>query len=213
MRRWRTSLGVSLSPRAASTATEGLAAPSCERTDIPLEFRRCRVVTGSGSQTRGFVCGRAADPNGRWHVLACREHGWEGATGCAGSLCARCCRILLRERKGIAVLGGPADGVLPGRGATAAGGRRAGQRARRDQGPFFGCGSPIPPALEDLTVLDLGCGSWRDLFRALPAGRRARPSDRGRHDRRATRRRSPVSRLPHAAVRLCQRGVRRGVPK
>jgi len=29
---------------------------------------------------------------------------------------------------------------------------------------FFGCGSPLPPALEGRTVLDLGCGSGRDAF-------------------------------------------------
>lgn len=29
---------------------------------------------------------------------------------------------------------------------------------------FYGCGSPIPPALEGTTVLDLGCGSGRDCF-------------------------------------------------
>ena len=29
---------------------------------------------------------------------------------------------------------------------------------------FYGCGSPIPPALEGMTVLDLGCGSGRDCF-------------------------------------------------
>lgn len=29
---------------------------------------------------------------------------------------------------------------------------------------FYGCGSPIPPALEGLTVLDLGCGSGRDAY-------------------------------------------------
>ena len=29
---------------------------------------------------------------------------------------------------------------------------------------FYGCGSPIPDALEGLTVLDLGCGSGRDCF-------------------------------------------------
>jgi len=29
---------------------------------------------------------------------------------------------------------------------------------------FYGCGSPIPPALEDCTVLDLGCGTGRDTY-------------------------------------------------
>jgi arsenite methyltransferase len=29
---------------------------------------------------------------------------------------------------------------------------------------FYGCGSPIPPALADATVLDLGCGSGRDCY-------------------------------------------------
>lgn len=29
---------------------------------------------------------------------------------------------------------------------------------------FYGCGSPIPEALEGLTVLDLGCGSGRDCY-------------------------------------------------
>lgn len=29
---------------------------------------------------------------------------------------------------------------------------------------FYGCGSPIPPALEDCTVLDLGCGAGRDAY-------------------------------------------------
>jgi SAM-dependent methyltransferase len=29
---------------------------------------------------------------------------------------------------------------------------------------FFGCGSPIPPALEGCTVLDLGCGTGRDVY-------------------------------------------------
>ncbi len=26
---------------------------------------------------------------------------------------------------------------------------------------FYGCGSPIPPAIEGCTVLDLGCGRWQ----------------------------------------------------
>lgn len=29
---------------------------------------------------------------------------------------------------------------------------------------FYGCGSPIPPALQGTTVLDLGCGSGRDAY-------------------------------------------------
>jgi SAM-dependent methyltransferase len=29
---------------------------------------------------------------------------------------------------------------------------------------FYGCGSPLPPALAGATVLDLGCGSGRDTF-------------------------------------------------
>ncbi len=29
---------------------------------------------------------------------------------------------------------------------------------------FYGCGSPIPPALEGCTVLDLGCGVGRDVY-------------------------------------------------
>lgn len=29
---------------------------------------------------------------------------------------------------------------------------------------FYGCGSPLPPALEGCTVLDLGCGSGRDVY-------------------------------------------------
>ncbi|MBS0212010.1 MAG: methyltransferase domain-containing protein [Proteobacteria bacterium] len=29
---------------------------------------------------------------------------------------------------------------------------------------FYGCGSPFPPAIEGLTVLDLGCGVGRDVY-------------------------------------------------
>ena len=29
---------------------------------------------------------------------------------------------------------------------------------------FYGCGSPIPPVLDGLTVLDLGCGTGRDVY-------------------------------------------------
>ncbi|MEX0647509.1 MAG: methyltransferase domain-containing protein [Balneolaceae bacterium] len=31
---------------------------------------------------------------------------------------------------------------------------------------FYGCGSPVPPGLEGKTVLDLGCGTGRDVFLA-----------------------------------------------
>jgi len=31
-------------------------------------------------------------------------------------------------------------------------------------GKFYGCGSPIPPLLEGCTVLDLGCGTGRDVY-------------------------------------------------
>lgn len=29
---------------------------------------------------------------------------------------------------------------------------------------FYGCGSPLPPAVEAMTVLDLGCGTGRDVY-------------------------------------------------
>lgn len=29
---------------------------------------------------------------------------------------------------------------------------------------FYGCGSPIPPALQECTVVDLGCGTGRDVY-------------------------------------------------
>ncbi len=32
------------------------------------------------------------------------------------------------------------------------------------QGRFYGCGSPLPPALSGKTVLDLGCGAGRDCY-------------------------------------------------
>lgn len=32
------------------------------------------------------------------------------------------------------------------------------------QSKFYGCGSPIPPELEGCTVLDLGCGTGRDVY-------------------------------------------------
>ncbi|OIN86508.1 MAG: methyltransferase type 11 [Alphaproteobacteria bacterium CG1_02_46_17] len=32
------------------------------------------------------------------------------------------------------------------------------------QEKFYGCGSPIPQALEGMTVLDLGCGTGRDVY-------------------------------------------------
>jgi SAM-dependent methyltransferase len=40
---------------------------------------------------------------------------------------------------------------------------------------FYGCGSPLPPLLEGMTVLDLGCGTGRDVYIASklvgPSGR------------------------------------------
>jgi len=40
---------------------------------------------------------------------------------------------------------------------------------------FYGCGSPIPPLLDGCTILDLGCGTGRDVYVAAklagPAGR------------------------------------------
>ena len=29
---------------------------------------------------------------------------------------------------------------------------------------FYGCGSPLPPLLNGMTVLDLGCGTGRDVY-------------------------------------------------
>ena len=32
---------------------------------------------------------------------------------------------------------------------------------------FFGCGFPIPEAVEGAIVVDLGCGTGRDVYRSL----------------------------------------------
>ena len=36
--------------------------------------------------------------------------------------------------------------------------------AEEIQNRFYGCGSPLPPLLEGMTVLDLGCGTGRDVY-------------------------------------------------
>lgn len=36
--------------------------------------------------------------------------------------------------------------------------------ANEIQDRFYGCGSPLPPLLEGMTVLDLGCGTGRDVY-------------------------------------------------
>ena len=36
--------------------------------------------------------------------------------------------------------------------------------AEEIQARFYGCGSPLPPLLEGTTVLDLGCGTGRDVY-------------------------------------------------
>lgn len=40
----------------------------------------------------------------------------------------------------------------------------AGELAPEVVEKFYGCGSPIPPAIHGCTVLDLGCGTGRDVF-------------------------------------------------
>jgi SAM-dependent methyltransferase len=36
--------------------------------------------------------------------------------------------------------------------------------ANEIQDKFYGCGSPLPPLLEGMTLLDLGCGTGRDVY-------------------------------------------------
>jgi ubiquinone/menaquinone biosynthesis C-methylase UbiE len=36
--------------------------------------------------------------------------------------------------------------------------------AEEISGKFYGCGSPLPPLLRTMTVLDLGCGAGRDVY-------------------------------------------------
>jgi len=36
--------------------------------------------------------------------------------------------------------------------------------AEEIQDKFYGCGSPLPPLLEGMTLLDLGCGTGRDVY-------------------------------------------------
>lgn len=40
------------------------------------------------------------------------------------------------------------------------------QDTSRSSEKVYGCGSPIPAAVEGLTVLDLGCGSGTDVYLA-----------------------------------------------
>jgi SAM-dependent methyltransferase len=52
---------------------------------------------------------------------------------------------------------------------------------------FYGCGLPLPPALDGCTVRDLGAARGATARAVRLAGRRARTGDRRRHDVRAAR--------------------------
>lgn len=75
------------------------------------------------------------------------------------------------------------------------------------QDRFYGCGSPIPAALEGITVLDLGCGSGRDCYVVSKlVGSKGQVIGVDMTDEQVTGGQAACG-LPRGEVRLRQRGV------